>query len=152
MQGQHPEGGGFTPPPAGSYAGPAPDGGGPRPDGLGIAGLILGILALIAAIANLLTGLFGTCCVVCTVGSTFIAMAAAVPGVTGTVMGAMSMKRTKEYPRHYSGWGLALAATAVSATALVLCVLEIVLPWLGLGILSHGGSIRTTVPPPIPWP
>lgn len=149
--GASPAGGGaFTPPPPGTYQGP--EGGGPRPDGLGIAGLILGILALIASLANLLTGLFGTCCVVCTVGSTFIAMGTAVPAIAGGVMGMVSMKRTRAYPRHYSGWGLALAAAIVSGTALVLCLVEIVLPWLGYGVLLHTGTIHTTHPTPIIFP
>lgn len=147
--GQGAPGGGFTPPAPGTYGGP--EGGGPRPDGLGIAGVILSVLGLVGAVLNLLTGLLGTCCVVCTVGSTFIAIAAAVPAIAGLVMGVVSMKRTRAYPHYYSGWGLALGATIVSGAALALCVLEIVLPWLGLGLLTHTGTIHTG-PAPIHTP
>ncbi len=148
--GQRATGGGrFTPPPAGTYG--APGGGGPRLDGLAGAGLILAIFGLVGALMNLLTGLLGTCCVVCTVGSTFIALAAAVPAVAGLVMGWISMGRTRQDPQRVSGWGLALAAAIVASGALMLCLLEVVVPWLGLGILAHSGSLHPT-PAPITRP
>jgi hypothetical protein len=149
----YPPAGSFSPP--GGYGAP-PDSlgpGGPRPDGLGIAALIVGILGVIVGVLNLFSGLLGTCCVLCTVGSTFIAIIGLVPSGSGLLLANLSLSRIKRHPGRLTGKGLALAALVVSGAATLLCVLEVVLPWLGLGFLYATGIVHPstgpTVRPPI---
>ncbi len=133
---------GFTPPPAGSFGSPPgfPAPGGPRTDTLAVAGLVLGIVALLGAILNMLSGLFGTCCFLCTLGSTVIGIVVLVPAIAGIVMGTLSVSRINKAPQQLTGKGMAVAALVLGAISALLALAEIVLPWLGIACFAATGG------------
>lgn len=131
------------PPPVGSYGMPPPSAYGPRVDGMAISGLVLGILGMVGGLFNLLSGLLGTFCMLCTIGSTFIGIIAFLPSATGVALGALGERRIRNNPRRYTGRGIAIAAIVVSGLAALLALVEIVLPWFGIGCLYATGSIKT---------
>ena len=137
-----PPGGGYGAPPAGSYGGPPGYGPppGPRTDTLAVAGLVLSIVALLGAILNMLSGLFGTCCFLCTLGSTVIGVLVLVPAIAGIVMGGLSVSRINKTPEQFGGKGMAVAALVIGIIAALLGLAEIVLPWLGIACFAAAGS------------
>jgi hypothetical protein len=102
--------------------------------------LVLSIVALLGAILNMLSGLFGTCCFLCTLGSTVIGIVVLVPAVASIVMGAMSASRINKAPAQFSGKGMAIAALVLGAISALLALAEIVLPWLGIACFAATGG------------
>ncbi len=134
--------GGFGPPMGGA---PPPADVPPRTDTLAIVALVGGLLALAGAIANLVTGIFGMCCPLCTIGGAVIGAIVAVPAITGIACGAISYKRTTtEGGEPLTGKGLALTGAITGGLAMVMTVVTVVGPWLGLGCMA------ATAPPPPP--
>lgn len=140
--GYGPPPGGYGPPPAGSFGGAPGPGGptGPRTDTLGIVGLVCSILGIVGAIVNAFAGAFGTCCVICTLGSTFLGAALLIPSLAGAVMGGMSVKRIADHPQHLTGKGIAMAALVIGLVSSLLVIAEIVLPWLGIACFAASGA------------
>ncbi len=124
---------GFASPPAG---GP----GGKKTDQLAIAGLVCSILGLVGAILNGISGLFGACCVLCTVGATVLGIIVLIPSGAGVVMGAMSISRINKRPDELEGKGLAVAALVIGAIAVIAALAEIILPWLGIACFAASGA------------
>jgi len=156
-----PGGGGYGPPggPPGGPGGFAPQGGGPqgpRNDALAIVSLVAGLLSVVVALVNVFVMVFGACCALCAVGSTFIGFLSLVPGIIGAVCGGLSIKRINERPDEFTGKGLAIAGAVVSGIGVLLALITIILPWLGLGCLAAGsaagggGSPGTWTPPSQP--
>lgn len=132
---------GFIPPPVGTYGMPPPSAFAPRVDGMAVTGLVLGVIGILIGLLNLLSGLFGTFCVLCTIGSTFIGVIGFLPSATGVTLGVLGEKRIRTNPGRYTGRGLAITAIVISGLATLLALVEIVLPWLGLGCLHMSGAI-----------
>lgn len=139
--------GGYGPPGHGSgFGGPgfaAPPGapqGGSKTDQLAVAGLICSILGIVGAILNGISGLFGACCVLCTVGATILGIVVLIPSVAGVVMGGMSVSRINKNPEALSGKGMAIAALVLGAIATLGALAEIVLPWLGMACFAASGA------------
>jgi hypothetical protein len=132
---------GFMPPPVGSYGVPPPGAFAPRVDGMAITGLILGVIGILIGFVNLLSGFLGTFCVICTVGSTFIGVIGLIPSGTGVALGVMGEKRIRTNPGRFTGRGVAIAAIVVSGLATLVALVEIILPWLGIGCLHFSGAL-----------
>lgn len=140
--------GGYGPPghgsgfgaPGGFHAPPGAPQGGPKTDQLAVAGLICGILGLVGAILNGISGLFGACCVLCTVGATILGIVVLIPSVAAVVMGGMSVSRINKNPEALSGKGMAIAALILGGVATLAALAEIVLPWLGIACFAASGA------------
>ena len=134
----------FSPPPAGFGAPPgmAPPGGpgGARTDVVGIMALVSSILGLIGGLINILSGLFGTCCVLCTMGSTVIGVIVFIPSAAGAVMGGISLSRIKHEPEKHTGKGVAMAGLILGILASLLAIAEIILPWFGIACFAVAGQ------------
>ena len=142
-----PGGGGFGPPGGGGFGPPGGGGGGmapvpagPRTDALAIVSLVAGIVGLLLASANIVTMIFGACCVVCTIGSTFIGGLAALLAGAGLVSGVLSVRRIAEKPEELTGKGVAIAGAVVAGIGLLVAIATIVLPWLGLGCMAASSA------------
>jgi hypothetical protein len=120
---------------------PPPSAFAPRVDGMAVTGLVLGVIGMLIGIVNLLSGLLGTFCVACTIGSTFIGIVGLLPSGTGVLLGFLGEKRIRTNPARYTGRGIAIAAIVVSGLATLLALIEIVLPWFGIGCLYLTGSV-----------
>lgn len=132
---------GFIPPPVGTYGMPPPSAFAPRVDGMAVTGLVLGVIGIIIGLVNLLSGFLGTFCVICTIGSTFIGVVGFLPSATGVILGLLGEKRIRTNPGRYTGRGLAIGAIVVSGLSALLALVEIVLPWFGIGCLYASGSV-----------
>ena len=88
----------------------------------------------------MLSGLFGTCCFLCTLGSTVIGVLVLVPAIAGIVMGGLSVSRINKTPEQFGGKGMAVAALVIGIIAALLGLAEIVLPWLGIACFAAAGS------------
>jgi hypothetical protein len=113
----------------------------PRVDGMAVTGLVLGVLGMVMAMLNLLSGFLGTFCVICTIGSTFIGVIAFLPSATGVALGFFAEKRIRTNPQRYTGKGVAIGAIVLSGLAALVALVEIVLPWFGIGCLYATGSV-----------
>jgi hypothetical protein len=175
---QGPPGGGFTPPPGGGYGGPPsggafgppsggggafgpPSGGGmgtpggpagptgPKMDALAIVALVCGLIAIVGATGNLVSGFFGMCCFLCTLGGAIIGALVAIPAIVAIVTGILSFRRTKAEPHLFKGGGLALAGLITGILALLMTIFTIVAPMAGLGCMMANApdQPRTTQDP-----
>ena len=165
--GPPPGGGGYGPPPGAGGYGPPPGGytpnvppgftpgtvgggggglGGPKTDTLAVVGLVASILGLVGGLLNILSGLFGTCCFLCTLGSTVIGVLVLLPSGAGAIMGGLSASRINKEPERLTGKGLAMAALVVGVLATLLALAEIILPWFGIACFSFLGSGTGTTP------
>lgn len=121
---------------------PPPSAFAPRVDGMAVTGLILGVIGILIGTVNLLSGFLGTFCVICTVGSTFIGVIGFLPSATGVALGVMGEKRIRTNPSRFTGRGIAIAAIVLSGLATLVALVEIVLPWFGIGCLYASGSLK----------
>lgn len=89
---------------------------------------------------NAVSGLFGACCMLCTVGSTVIGIVVLIPSVAALVMGAVSASRIDKRPEELEGKGLAVAALVLGVVSTLGALAEIVLPWLGIACFAASGA------------
>ena len=88
----------------------------------------------------MLSGVLGSCCPVCTVGSTLLGIVVALPSFAGALMGGICVMRVSGRPQELTGRGIGLAALILGIIALVLALATIILPWLGIACMSAAGS------------
>ena len=88
----------------------------------------------------MLSGVLGSCCPVCTVGSTLLGILVALPSFVGALMGGICMMRVRGRPQELTGRGIGLAALILGIVAFVLALATIILPWFGFACMSAAGS------------
>ncbi|MBX3131154.1 MAG: hypothetical protein KF718_30830 [Polyangiaceae bacterium] len=134
--------GGFGPPGYGPPPYPPPGPPLQRTDQLAVIALVSSLLGLIGAVLNGVSGLFGACCVLCTVGTTVLGVLVLVPSLAGAVMGGMSIARINREPERLGGKMLAVAALVVGVLSSFAAIAEIVLPWFGLACMTAAQGLR----------